>query len=581
MNEELLIIKKVYGEKMMHLCKKLFPTILEEKWTLYNLLVSSIAPSRTIASDIIDRGLESDFSNFIYSFINPTVFKVKTDKTPFELMRSVGYTLFECKSNQDIQKFRKFYAPGEELCTFNGDRLLTCDVFFAIKDGAEKLNRKHFINPKRQDSYGTSVISIQFSRVGLNTVSIKNRYNHTVENPDATFSNNLDSIVKGLSYSFEKYYGLNIYNNSDAYSKFLIEDLNCIKASDGRYYKSNVEEDNVFYCENNIIIDNGKIIKKYNNNKERYIVMDSYILDLKEKKIFKENNKIVDSFINSIIIDNKSIIDIKNSNSLKNIIIKNVNLDDIIITIDKSNKIISYINNNVESVGPRFLYNNKTISYIEMNKLKEIDNDFLCWNLALKDLNLPSVETIKDTFLFFNKSLETIYIPNIRSIGNHFCCENTSIKNIWAPNLETIGNDFLDWNNATKRIYFPKLSKIGDNFMAFSSSVEELSIPNVSEIGIFFLRLNKKVKNIYFPNLTLLSRHFMCSNEELDNLYMPRLEEIVCGFLKNNKKISNINIESLKNIKNDIYLLDNNKDARNYIFSVLENNKEKILKKVQ
>ena len=46
------------------------------------------------------------------------------------------------------------------------------------------------------------MISIQIDKVN-NYVSIKNRYNHTVENPDCTFNNNLDNIIPGLIKSFE------------------------------------------------------------------------------------------------------------------------------------------------------------------------------------------------------------------------------------------------------------------------------------------------------------------------------------------------------------------------------------------
>lgn len=83
-----------------------------------------------------------------------------------------------------------------------------CHVFFAIKTNVDSIQRKHFLNPERQDEYGTSVISIQFTKDESCTLSIKNRYNHRVINCDATFSNNLDNIIPGLTRSFEKYYGL-------------------------------------------------------------------------------------------------------------------------------------------------------------------------------------------------------------------------------------------------------------------------------------------------------------------------------------------------------------------------------------
>ena len=41
MNNDLKIIKKKYGEKMMHFCRDLFPTILETEGLLPKLLMDN------------------------------------------------------------------------------------------------------------------------------------------------------------------------------------------------------------------------------------------------------------------------------------------------------------------------------------------------------------------------------------------------------------------------------------------------------------------------------------------------------------------------------------------------------------
>ena len=79
-------------------------------------------------------------------------------------------------------------------------------VFWAVKKNVKDIRRKDFDSPERDDEYGTSVMSIQFNREGTTRVSIKNRYNHTVENPDATLGNDLEKIAPGLTYSFELCY---------------------------------------------------------------------------------------------------------------------------------------------------------------------------------------------------------------------------------------------------------------------------------------------------------------------------------------------------------------------------------------
>ena len=59
-----------------------------------------------------------------------------------------------------------------------------------------------------------------------------------------------------------------------------------MKANDEKYYRCNLEVDGIYYCENNVIIKDGEVIKEYSNNKERYVVIEQYIIDRKEKKIY-------------------------------------------------------------------------------------------------------------------------------------------------------------------------------------------------------------------------------------------------------------------------------------------------------
>ena len=218
MDNELKQIKKIYGEEMMHLCRELFSSILETPGLLLSILQKHLAPTHSFASDIKDAELYDEFKSWIYSFIDVEKGnQIVINKTPFELMEEAGYTLIECMTEEDIQSFRKYYAPNEVLCTItNGGRLKRCHVFFAVKKNVNEIKRAAFSNPQRQDEYGTSVISIQFSKGLTTTLSIKNRYNHSVNNPDATFSNNLDNIIPGLTSSFERYLDIKIcfiYNN--------------------------------------------------------------------------------------------------------------------------------------------------------------------------------------------------------------------------------------------------------------------------------------------------------------------------------------------------------------------------------
>ena len=398
-------LKKHYGEDFAKLCRTLFPTILEEEGVLKDIITSKFGESRSLYNDIVSQGLENEFKNFVYDVYEEYKSKILLDvnKTPEELLSEAGYILYpECKTESDIQKFKKYYAKGEELCTFNGGRLNSCRVWFAVKKDVDKIKREDFEKPQRQDKYGTSVISIQFSKDEDNTLSIKNRYNHAVANPDATFSNDLENIIPGLTNAFEKTYGLNINLKNKSNSEFNL--LGYVRVNNGKLYRYNVSRyctpNSIFFCENNVFIDQNRNAKKY--DKERYIVLDNYLLDLKEKNIVSFSlldEK--DSFTESIgkIKDIK--ISVKDGN--KDIIITPDSGEDVIIRINDRNQIIGYKNSNVTEISNYFLYYSKTLKELELPKVKKIGKGFLDNNISLTKISLPEVEEIGAVFYFLMK----------------------------------------------------------------------------------------------------------------------------------------------------------------------------------
>ena len=126
---DLIKIKKYYGENMMHLCKNLFPTILEQENLLFSLLDSNFAHSKFLYEDIINNNKEENFKKYIYGLLDIKDEPLEVTKSPKELLEEAGYILYECHTESDIQQFKKYYSKGEELCTFNGGRLNNCHVF--------------------------------------------------------------------------------------------------------------------------------------------------------------------------------------------------------------------------------------------------------------------------------------------------------------------------------------------------------------------------------------------------------------------------------------------------------------------
>ena len=491
MSEDLLIIKKYYGEKLMHLCRQLFPTIIDnDPGVLSKILLDTFNPSHFLYDDIIANECQEIFKEYLYS-IYYDLNDRKEEKQqidiadPVTLMHQAGYTLYECHTEEDINAFKKYYASGEELCTFNDKRLDRCYVYFAVKDGADKLNRNIFTNPRRQDAYGTSVISIQFTKDKSHTLSIKNRYNHTVSNPDATFSNDLDNIIPGLTDSFAEYYGM----TQQFRQKIFFHMPYYVQANDGKFYRFNYEINNIYYCPGNIIIDNFEVKKL---PKEKYLVFDYFVLDLVNKEILYDIN---DSFSNVIGLIKK--ITITNESHNKIITITPITGQDIILKIDKYNRLISYINNNVE----------------------EIPHDFLKRSRYLQEISLP----------------------NMTKVGDNFLCNTHELTEISFPNLEEIGVFFIGCSRKVERINLPKLKIVGDAFVYFCSpSLTEVSLPSVVTVGADFMRACASVTKIDMPNLETADYNFFHDNHNIKEINLPKL-------------YNNINNPRLFNLINEKY----------------------------
>lgn len=502
MNKDLKIIKKKYGENMMHLCRKLFPTILEKEGILSQVILDSFEVSHELYNDLISNNLVVAFENYIYERLDYKTDKiVKITKVPKELLSEAGYDLYECHTEGEIQAFKKYYSPGEELCTFRGGRLENCYVFFAVKKNIEEIKRANFHNPDRQDLYGTSVLSIQFTRDDAHHLSIKNRYNHTVVNPDATFSNNLDNIIPGLTDSFEKCYGMAQKCNS---TNFEIPNYVCVGE---KYYKYNYEIDNVYYCPNNIIIDNYEVKKL---DKRRYILLDYYTLDLQNKEI--KSYQPIDSFPSTIGKITK--IEVEKDQEEKRIKIETGD-GNVFVGLDKNNNIIYYQNDTV----------------------KKISDNFMRYNVTLSNLKLPQAQIIENSFLYHNKALEVIKLPECRKIGGHFLEDNTNIKNVYLPQALIIENSFLHHNKTLEVIELPECREIGRYFLEFNKNIKNVYLPKTKIIGEGFLRNNEALESIELPECRVIEDSFLEYNTNIKSVYLPNVECIENDFLQNSTSI--------------------------------------------
>lgn len=501
-------IKKAYGEKMMHLCRELFPSIPSSE--LATVLQSNFEAYDFLYDDLVKYGLVNSFRNYIHSFFpNESNDIVRVEKRAKELFEEKGYELFECKTYEEVLKFRGYYGnDGEELCSFRENKLDRYHIFFAVKRNVDEIKREDFNKPYWQDTYGTSVLLIKVSKGNINFMSITGRYNtygeRNDENADNLFNSNLDNINMGLMESFRRDYN---FNFKVVENDFKIPGY--VKSKDGKYYKYNYEINDIYYCVDNVIIDKNKEVIKTYLAQEKYIVLDYFILDLgkytKSISLFDEHLK--DSFIDGIKDIRK--IDIKKNNNNRTITIYSNN-NIIIIVIDKYNRIIEYYNN--------------------------------------------SIEIINDDFLLYNETLRIIDISNAITIGNNFLPNNLDLYEIYAKKARYIGNNCLKRNTSLKKVILDSALIIGDYFMLLNKGLEIFIAPFLEKIGIWFLYSNNNLKTINIPNIKYIGNKYLMSNPkrklELSSKMMQ--EKITENFNFSIKEVSSLTHTLTTKVKDSI-----------------------------
>lgn len=602
MVKDLEKIKKVYGEDFAHLCRSLFPTLLEKEGLLFQLISDSFAPSHNLYKDLSKNTVF--LKNFVYSKLPNDIAnnrKNPLDESPQQLLKKAGYNLYECKTQDEILAFKKYYARGEELCTFRDQRLNTARVFFIVKDNADKFKRDNFTHPKREDDYSTSVLSIQFTKTNPSYVSIKSRYNHIVDNPDATYGNDLDSIYPGLQKAFIDYYKIPL---DTKLTNGLYPPGNFVADNTGKLYRCNLsfQASGLHFCENNVIIDAHGNARKLEPS--RYILADQYIIDMKNKKIdnglfelYEDYNfQRLDSF-NKHEQDIKDIIVSKNRKGEKIIQLVHNGYSSY-ITLNSSNQMIKYTNNKIEKIDDGYLYFNYALQELNLQNTKSVGKDFLAENSDLKTLSMPSLEHADDGFLYSNLDLETINLPNLKTLGNNSFTYNAGIKNISIPSAIVVGDNCFERVKKLDKLDAKKLEKVGDAFLFACTEIKDGNLDNLQNAdddcfysllalnnlkfdsliscGSNFLNRCMNETTVSFKNLEKCGHNFMSSCIRLAYLDVPKLRKASRGFLEHCGDFRKLNAPNLREFDESHSFITN--PNRRAIIEEIKRNQKKLAK---
>lgn len=389
----------------------------------------------------IERLVPYIHENFVEK-LKPTV---QSDQDPITLLKSAQYDAFVVNTLEQQNSIKKYFRKGEELCTFNDpDRYKRYYIIHAVKENADEIQPSD--NPQREDEYGTSVISIQIAKDG-DFISIKNRYNHTLkkQNSDATFNNNPDNIVPGLTDSLKKYFHKDFTISTDIE---LPDDY--IRIGDQLVYY-NYEIGDIYYG-SDYYVKYGYIVKL---NTDHQIMMDHIILDTQSKQI-----KILSYNLGTPDAESPVFAEAFNGKNISIEIDKN----------DKTKKIIS------SPDGNRVVVKNGVITELTLPNTKDIGDYFLYWNEELKVANFSKLEKLGDDFLLCNKKLKVLNSPNLEKVGNDCLCDNEALESLDLPNLKTMGKGFLYKNNSLISLNAPKVTFGSYDFLANNKVLQILNM---------------------------------------------------------------------------------------------------------
>lgn len=545
MDGELKKIKKLYGEDFAKLCRTLFSRILDDEGKLLEILLSKFAPSRTLYDELIRQDRVFEFKGMIYKaagIAKPE--KKDTEKTPEQLLAEAGYRLYRCKTDRDVKSFKRFYHHDELLCTFRDPhRIKNCEIFFVVREDVDQIKREDFSHPQREDRYGTSVMSLQFYRED-GELSIKNRYNHSVENPDATYCNDLDSIIPGLTDSFAKYYGLDSRVDYSRYPDLHL--AHYVQDEKGVAHRFNVLINGIFFCENNIVINQDGIAVQY--DKGRYELVGTFLID-KSSKTLTDLSGRKDSFAN-LFKDVEKIETEKADGEHRNIIVTKTDGTYFTITVDKTNAMVHYENKFQTEVEDGFLQNNTSLQSVNIPNARKIGKNFLCINMKIKSVSFPELEEVGDAFLKQSSNLQVIYAPSLKRVGEYFLYNSTEIKSVDFPSLEEASHVFMAYASKLEFINAPNLRRLGESAFRQCVHLKSIDLPALEEVDKMFLRENQQIEHVHFPALREIGDEFMFANRKMRAITLPSAETIGNKFIPYNEVMASVKLPVVKKIGN-------------------------------
>ncbi len=371
--------------------------------------------------------------------INNNMLEVETEpEDPFVLLDRAGYAAFYAGTLEKQNSIKKYFAKGELLCTFNDNsRYQKYHIVHAVKKDVDKIKREDFKGKeRREDEYGTSVISIQMLKTG-GFISIKNRYNHKVANCDNTFGSNPDNIVKGLSKSLKEHFNVDFKADSRLPGDFILVDRQIFK-----YH----QETDGFYCGDNAWVKDGKITIV--NKSKGDALFGHFFFDNKSKTL-RLLGVSLDSFADDFNRD---------YGGRKGLMVKNGNLtlDGKILIVTENSAIKTIDLPELTEMSDYCLYVAPSLTEFKANNLTKMGKDCLICTTNLIKFETPNLIEMGNGCLFDTTVIE-LKMSKLVKMGRNCFRWAPNINTFEAPNIITMGANCLR-DTPKSKIYAPKLN---------------------------------------------------------------------------------------------------------------------------
>ncbi|MBR6412941.1 MAG: leucine-rich repeat domain-containing protein, partial [Alphaproteobacteria bacterium] len=446
---------------------------------------------------------------------------------PLTLLDAAGYDAYYVTNLEEQNRIQKYYADGEKLCTFHDPhRFENYHIINAVRKDVDQIRREDFRGrEKREDEYGTSVLSIQILKSG-GFISIKNRYNHTVDNPDNTFFSNPDLIIPGLSNSLRHH-----FNTDFSSSKSALPDSNYTLIN-GQIVRFNYELDNTYFGPNFYAKD-GQI----HHLKDHEIMLGSHIFDMRTKTLSypgalytfiktEEDTEFEKAFLKEI--EGHKVILKKDKDGQHLFIRREGEKDpskDIEILTVKDGVITALNLPTTTKIGNHFLeLTGASIKTFTTPRLEYMGSGCFYFPNSLTTLQLPNLKHLGDKCFGYLYSLKSLDLPALTEIGNRCFVSIGSLETLNLPSLTDMGDCCLRRSNNLKSLYLPALTHMGDGCFDYPS-VKTANLPALTTMGKGCFWRKKNLETAILPLLTQMGPECFDYTTSLKSFYAPLLSE--------------------------------------------------------